>query len=131
SQDYDLAWRVIEQSNPGRIRHIPYVLYHWRAIQGSAALGTREKTYAHDAARRAVESHLARTGIAGSCVAADNAVYHQRVRYALPEPRPHVTVIIPTRDRADLLSRCVSSIIDRSTYGSFDIVIIDNGSGEA
>jgi hypothetical protein len=43
SQDYDLAWRVLEQSSAQRIRHIPHVLYHWRAIAGSAALGTREK----------------------------------------------------------------------------------------
>ena len=89
SQDYDLAWRVIEQSETSRIHHIPYVLYHWRAIRGSAALGTREKAYAHDAARRAVEGHLARIGVAGTCQPADNAVYHQRVRYPLPQPRPH------------------------------------------
>ena len=67
-----------------KIRHIPHVLYHWRAIRGSAALGTREKVYAHDAARRAVEGHLARTGVAATCEPADNAVYHQRVRYGLP-----------------------------------------------
>lgn len=131
SQDYDLAWRVIEQSDPRRIRHIPYVLYHWRAIRGSAALGTREKVYAHDAARRAVEGHLTRAGVRGTCEPADNAVYHQRVRYPLPEPRPHVTIIIPTRDRVDLLSRCVESVVSRSTYENYDIVIVDNGSTEA
>jgi len=131
SQDYDLAWRVIEQTGSNRVRHIPHVLYHWRAIRGSAALGTREKVYAHDAARRAVEGHLARTGMRGTCEPADNAVYHQRVRYGLPDRRPAVTIIIPTRDRADLLSRCVGSVISRSTYDNYDIVIIDNGSIEA
>jgi GT2 family glycosyltransferase len=131
SQDYDLAWRVIEQSEKGRIRHIPHVLYHWRAIRGSAALGTREKAYAHDAARRAVEGHLARIGAGGTCQPADNAVYHQRVRYPLPQPRPHVTIIIPTRDRVDLLTRCVGSLTGRSTYENYDILIIDNGSTEA
>ena len=130
SQDYDLAWRVVEQSSGGRIRHIPHVLYHWRAIAGSAALGTREKAYAHGTARRAVEEHLARTGVRGTCEPALNATYHQRVRYALPQPPPHVTIIIPTRDRVDLLSRCVSSVTGRSTYPDYDIIIVDNGSTE-
>ena len=130
SQDYDLAWRIMEHSDAARIRHIPHVLYHWRAIVGSAALGTREKTYAHDAARRAVEDHLLRTGVQATCEPALNATYHQRVRYALPQPAPHVTIIIPTRDRVNLLSRCVGSVTGRSTYPSFDIVIVDNGSIE-
>ena len=130
SQDYDLAWRVVEQSSGERIRHIPHVLYHWRAIAGSAALGTREKAYAHGTARRAVEEHLARTGVRGTCEPALNATYHQRVRYALPQPPPHVTIIIPTRDRVDLLSRCVSSVTGRSTYPDYDIIIVDNGSTE-
>jgi GT2 family glycosyltransferase len=131
SQDYDLAWRIVERSDLRRIRHIPHVLYHWRAIEGSAALGTKEKVYAHDAARRAVDDHLARTGVRGRCEPAPNVPYHQRVRYALPQPPPHVTVIIPTRDRVDLLSRCVSSVTERSTYRHYDIVIVDNGSSEA
>ncbi len=131
SQDYDQAWRVIEQTDPGRIRHIPHVLYHWRAIRGSAARSTQEKTYAHDAAIRTVEDHFARIGVKAACEPAPNLIYHQRVRYPLPEPRPRVTIIIPTRDRVDMLSRCVGSITSRSTYGNFDIIIIDNGSTEA
>ena len=131
SQDYDLAWRIVEQSDATRIRHIPHVLYHWRAIEGSAALGTREKVYAHGAARRAVEEHIARTGVQATCEPAPNASYHQRVRYALPQPPPHVTIIIPTRDRVDLLSRCVNSVTGRSTYPAYDVVIVDNGSTEA
>ena len=131
SQDYDLALRVVEQTEPRNIRHIPHVLYHWRAIPGSAALGTGEKLYAHDAARRAVQEHLDRVGVRATVAPADHASFHQRVRYALPEPRPRVTIIIPTRDRVDLLARCVRSVISRSTYGSYDIVIIDNGSVEA
>jgi GT2 family glycosyltransferase len=130
SQDYDLAWRVVEESDAKRVRHIPHVLYHWRAIAGSVALGTREKMYAHRTARRAVEDHLARTGVQATCEPAPNASYHQRVRYALPPPPPHVTIIIPTRDRVDLLSRCVSSVTRRSTYSNYDIVIVDNGSTE-
>jgi GT2 family glycosyltransferase len=130
SQDYDLALRAVEQTRPDRIRHIPYVLYHWRAIPGSAALGVEQKSYAHDAARLAVQEHLARTGVQATCESAPAVPYHQRIRYRLPEPRPHVTIIIPTRDRIDLLSRCVRSVLSRSTYGALDIIIVDNGSVE-
>ncbi len=130
SQDYDMALRVIEQSHPSRIRHIPMVLYHWRAIPGSVALGVEEKSYATTAARRAVEEHLARTGVRATIESPPHARYHQRVRHPLPEPRPHTSIIIPTRDRLDHLTRCVHSVLSRSTYGAFDIVIVDNGSVE-
>ena len=128
SQDHDLALRVIEQTRPERIRHIPHVLYHWRAVKGSAARAVGEKTYAYAATRRAVQEHLDRTGVQATCEPAPRLSYHQRIRYALPQPLPHVTIIIPTRDRIDVLSRCVRSITSRSTYGSYDVLIIDNGS---
>jgi GT2 family glycosyltransferase len=131
SQDYELALRVVEQTQPSRIRHIPLILYHWRAIPGSAALNVHQKTYATDAARLAVQAHFSRTGIEATIEPAPRAAYYQRIRYRLPEPRPHVTIIIPTKDRVELLSRCVDSIVSRSTYGSFDVVIVDNGSTDA
>jgi len=130
SQDYELALRVVEQTQPSRIRHIPLILYHWRAIPGSAALNVHQKTYATDAARLAVQAHFSRTGIEATIEPAPRAPYYQRIRYQLPEPRPHVTIIIPTKDRVELLSQCVESIVSRSTYGHFDIVIVDNGSSE-
>ena len=128
SQDYDLALRVIEQTTPDRIRHIPHILYHWRAIRGSVALAVGEKLYAHDAARRAIQDHFDRTGVRARCEPAPRLPSHHRVRYPLPEDRPHVTIVIPTRDRVDMLARCVDSITSRSTYAPYDIVIVDNGS---
>lgn len=65
SQDYDLALRCIEHIAHSDIIHIPKVLYHWRAIEGSTALATGEKPYAVDAAQRALTDHLARTGLPG------------------------------------------------------------------
>jgi O-antigen biosynthesis protein len=131
SQDYEMALRVVEQSEPSRIRHIPLILYHWRAIPGSAALDVDQKAYATAAARLAVQSHFARTGVEATIEPAPRAPYYHRIRYSPPKPRPHVTIIIPTRDRVDLLSRCVSSVVSRSTYKPFDIVIVDNGSSDA
>ena len=130
SQDYEMALRVVEETQPARIRHIPLILYHWRAIPGSAALDVHQKSYATDAARLAVEAHFTRTGVEATIEPAPHAPYYQRIRYKVPEPRPHVTIIIPTKDRADLLSTCVTSIVSRSTYRQFDVLIVDNGSSE-
>lgn len=130
SQDYDLALRVVERLACGQVRHIPRVLYHWRAIPGSTALSGEEKSYAIKAARRAVAEHLERQGIAAEVVPAPAAPGYQRVRFRGPDPSPLVSVIIPTRDRVDLLATCLSAISNLSTYPRWEIVIVDNGSRE-
>lgn len=60
SQDYDLALRFIEQIPHENIRHIPKILYRWRAISGSVALNPSEKSYAHECARAALREHFER-----------------------------------------------------------------------
>lgn len=50
---------------------------------------------------------------------------------ALPLPPPKVSLIIPTRDRLDLLRRCIDSIISLTTYPDYEIIIVDNQSSEA
>jgi glycosyltransferase involved in cell wall biosynthesis len=39
-----------------------------------------------------------------------------------------ISIIIPTRDQADLLSRCITSIREKSTYPDYEIAVVDNGS---
>lgn len=92
SQDYDLALRVIEEIGASRIRHIPRVLYHWRAIPGSVALSGDEKPYAHERARLAIREHLARCGVAAD-VEATYLNLH-RVRYRSPETMPKISLIV-------------------------------------
>jgi GT2 family glycosyltransferase len=130
SQDYDLALRIIERTAPERIRHIPFVLYHWRTAPGSTAAGTHHKSYAVDAARRAIQEHLDRTGVAARVTAAPGLPDYHRVIYPLPEPPPPVSVIIPTRDRAGLLAGCIDSLYGRTEYPSFEVIVVDNGSRE-
>jgi len=127
SQDYDLALRCIEQLKPEEIGHIPHVLYHWRAISGSTALAMGEKNYAAEAGRRALEEHLARTGRAGTAQV-QNGGY--RVQYPVPAPQPKVSLIIPTRDRVDLLRMCIGSILAKTDYANYEVVIVDNQSAE-
>ncbi|MGQ9368788.1 glycosyltransferase family 2 protein [Azospirillum sp. ST 5-10] len=131
SQDYDLVLRVIERTAPARIRHIPHVLYHWRAIAGSVALADGAKTYAHERARRAIAEHLARTGHAGATVVvAANPTLH-RVVYPLPARPGRVTVIVPTKDRLDLLARCVDGVLEGTDYPDLELVVVDNRSEES
>ena len=131
AQDYDLALRVIEQLTPAQVVHLPYVLYHWRAIAGSTALAPDEKNYAAEAGRKAVAEHLERRGISAEVMPAPDVPTLNRVRFACPSPQPLVSIIIPTRDRADLLGMCLDSLMLRSTYVNYEVIIIDNGSVEA
>jgi O-antigen biosynthesis protein len=83
SQDYDLAFRVIEQISENEIRHIPKILYHWRAIPGSVALDAGEKSYAHERARTAIRNHFERTNIKAKVTNGWKTLH--RVIYDLPE----------------------------------------------
>lgn len=129
SQDWDLALRVIDASNAGRIRHLPYVLYHWRTVPGSTSTSVDAKSYAIDAGRKAVGDHLARLGIRAE--AAHLRHGHLRIRYALPEALPQVSVIVAL-DRAEdeqELRRHLASWIDRAGIPIAEIVL--SGSAEA
>ncbi|MEP7213399.1 MAG: glycosyltransferase [Acidobacteriota bacterium] len=92
SQDYDLALRIVERIDEHQIRHIPRVLYHWRAIAGSVALSSDEKPYAHERARSAIREHLERGGISAS-VGATHYNLH-RVKYEMPGPAPAVSIVV-------------------------------------
>jgi glycosyltransferase involved in cell wall biosynthesis len=131
SQDYDLALRVLEHLTAQQVRHIPRILYHWRAISGSTALASDEKNYAADAGRKAVAEHLQRRGLDAQVMPAPEASAFNRVRFKIPDPAPLVSIIIPTRDRVDVLATCINSIFDRTTYPEWEIILVDNGSVEA
>ena len=129
SQDYDLALRCIEQIEPAQIRHIPHVLYHWRIADESTATFAGAKPYAHEAAVRAMQEHVDRRGIQARVV--PHYANYLRVIYSPPPDQPHVSIIIPTRDRGLLLRQCVESIFAKTDYPNFDIVIVDNESTDA
>jgi GT2 family glycosyltransferase len=130
SQDYDLALRVSEKVKPEQIRHVPEVLYHWRAIRGSAARAPDEKSYAEQAARRALQDHLDRLRQPAT-IEAGPAPGLYRAVYRLPEPAPLVSIVIPTRDALPLLRACVESIRARTDHPRYEILVVDNQSSEA
>ena len=128
SQDWDLLLRAVEVIASSEIRHIPKLLYHWRAAPGSTALQLAEKNYPVEAARRALEDHFRRLGRAVEIlpVAGD----HWRIKYPVPSPAPLVSLIIPTRNAVELLRRAVTSILAFSDYPNYEIIVVDNGSDD-
>jgi glycosyltransferase involved in cell wall biosynthesis len=125
SQDYDLLLRLTERTQ--QIAHVPKVLYHWRKVPNSAATTRSAKPYALEAGARAIAEALERRGIAGSVVVPHTGTY--RVVYTIPDP-PLVSIIIPTRDRVDLLRTCIESIERKTNYPRYEILVVDNESSD-
>jgi glycosyltransferase involved in cell wall biosynthesis len=128
SQDYDLALRCIEHIAPQTIVHIPRVLYHWRSHPGSTAQAGSEKNYALQAGERALNDHFTRIGVSAKAELLEFGMY--RVHYDLPKPSPLVSLIIPTRNSLNLIMQCVNSILSKSTYKNYEILIVDNNSDD-
>ena len=129
SQDWDLTLRFITGLAAARIHHIPRVLYHWRAIPGSTALVIDQKSdYPFIAAKKALADHLARTQVAAELAPVQG--HHWRIRRTLPSPAPKVSIIIPTKNAVDLLRLCVASILAKTTYPDFEIIVVNNRSDD-
>ncbi len=125
AQDWDLAMRIAETVPRERIAHLPRVLYHWRVHPGSTAAGPYAKPEQADRIREIAATGLARRRESG--VVETNAG-GLRYRYALPEPRPRISIVIPMRDRIDLVQRCLGSIGRGNAYPGLEYVIVDNDS---
>ncbi len=128
SQDYDLVLRFTEHTD--RIHHIPRVLYHWRIHAGSAAGGTAAKPYAYVAAQKALTEALERRGEPAEVRHLAGYPGHYVPRFEIVAPRK-VAIVVPTRDRAELLDRALRSVVEVTTYRDWEIAVVDNGSVEA
>lgn len=127
SQDWDLVLRCVERVQSSQILHVPRVLYHWRIHADSTANSLDAKPYAIIAGEKAINDHLERQGVSGR---AEHVGTGYRVRYSLPPDLPLVSLIIPTRNGLDLLRQCVDSILARTSYDNYEIIIVDNGSDD-
>lgn len=128
SQDYDLALRFIEQIDPREIFHISKILYHWRLHENSTSYVPESKDYAYIAGENALNEHFKRTAKRARANISRPGLY--RLTYQLIESAPHITLIIPTKNQSKLLRNCIQSILQKTAYTAYDILIVDNDSDE-
>lgn len=124
AQDLDFILRCCEQSR--KICHIPKILYHWRCHMNSTAANPESKLYAFEAGRAAVEAHYKRCGIPAKVEHAESYGRYRTV-YQWQET-PLVSVIIPNKDHSEDLDKCLRSVIDKSEYRNFEIIVVENNS---
>ena len=116
SQDHDMILRLT--ANARKVVHVPKLLYYWRSHKASTASDISAKPYAIAAAKGAVADHLTRCGFKNF-----------EIKYEiLGEDR--ISILIPNRDHADDLRRCIDSIRERSTYENYEIIVIENNSSD-
>lgn len=127
SQDHDLVLRLSERAS--RIVHIPEVLYFWRAHAQSCAAGLDAKPYVSAAGIAAVEASLRRAGLSGKVGNLPCCQTMYRVQYDIARPWL-VSIVIPMRNRVDLLRRCLDSIDLRTTWRNYEIIVVDNASDD-
>ncbi len=123
SQDHDLFLRISEITTPV---HIPRVLYYWRVHDNSTSGGANAKPYVISAGINAVQEHLNRTG-QEAIVTSGIFPGTYKVEYILNE-QPLVSILIPNKDHVEDLSKAVNSILQKTTYNNYEIIIIENNS---
>ncbi|MDO4752851.1 MAG: glycosyltransferase family 2 protein [Candidatus Saccharibacteria bacterium] len=124
AQDYDLFLKVTEKTK--KIYHIPKILYHWRMLAGSTSLKLDNKDYAADNGKKAIEMALKRRGLKAHIEKDSKSMYY-RVIYDF-DKEPLVSVLIPTKDYAEVTEKCLKSVYDKTRYKNFEVIVIDNGS---
>ena len=116
--NYDLLLRIVD-AGPARVVHVPAVLYH-RALRGQG------EWESGPSCNVALKAHLARNRVEADIMPAPPAGRH--IRYRLPDSPPLVTIVIPTRDALTLLERCVESLLEKTTYPRYELLVVDNRS---
>ena len=124
AQDFDFILRLSEKA--GKIVRIPRMLYHWRSIKGSTAADANAKPYAGPSGIRAIEDHLHRLGLKGRVETVFMPTWY-RVNYDLPA-RPLVSIIMLNHEHVDDLQKGVTSILEKSTYEHYELLIVENNS---
>lgn len=126
SQDHDMILRLTSRAKC--VVHIPKLMYYWRSHAGSVASDINAKTYAIEAAKGAVAAHLKAQGFKNFSITSTKAFETIfQIKYEILG-NPGVSIIIPNRDHLEDLSRCVTSILERSTYDNFEIIVVENNS---
>lgn len=126
AQDHDFIFRCSDNAN--NIVHIPRILYHWRTHQASTADNPASKLYAYEAGMRAVKENLERNGDEADVTQSKDYGFY-KVIYKVKE-KSLVSIIIPNKDNRDILKKCIDSVLQKSTYDNYEIIVVENNSTE-
>ncbi|MCR5249816.1 MAG: glycosyltransferase family 2 protein [Lachnospiraceae bacterium] len=129
SQDHDMILRLTARAQ--HIVHIPRILYYWRSHKGSVAADISAKEYAIEAAKGAVADHLRSLGYDNFRIESTRAFETIfRIHYPLLRSAK-VSILIPNREQKDVLKRCIDSILEKTTYPDYEILVVENNSSSA
>jgi glycosyltransferase involved in cell wall biosynthesis len=127
AQDYDFILRATDATK--HIVHIPKMLYHWRLAEGSTSGPIDNKEYANDAGLRALKDHVKRCNIQAKVLGVPELPTNYRLQYKT-NPSTLVSIIIPFKDEANLLKNCITSILEKTTHKTYEIILVSNNSTE-
>ena len=125
-QDYDFTMRVAEKTD--KIAHVAKILYHWREREGSTALNPEAKEYVKEATLKAKQAALERRGVTAD-VEWIPEIFQYRINYR-PLDNPLVSIIIPSKDNPGLVQQCLDSLVSKTNYRHYEIIVVDNGSND-
>ena len=126
SQDHDMILRLTSRAKC--VVHVPKLLYYWRSHEGSVASDINAKSYAIEAAKGAVADHLKTQGFRNFEITSTKAFETIfRIKYEI-QGNPKVSIVIPNKDHLDDLKRCITSIVEKSTYDNYEILVVENNS---
>ncbi|MFI3236964.1 MAG: glycosyltransferase family 2 protein [Lachnospiraceae bacterium] len=128
SQDHDMILRLTDRAT--KVVHIPKLMYYWRCHPASVASNIGAKTYAIEAARGAVADHLRVHGYKNFKITSTRAFETIfKIRYEIVG-NPKISIVIANKDHVTDLKRCITSILEKSTYDNFEIIVVENNSTE-
>lgn len=126
SQDHDMILRLTDKAE--KVVHVPRLLYYWRSHAGSVASDINAKSYAIEAARGAVADHLKQHGYSHFKIMSTRAFETIfRIRYQILG-NPKISIVIANKDHVEDLRRAITSVLERSTYDNYEIIIVENNS---
>lgn len=125
SQDHDMILRLTE--NAAVIRHINKLLYFWRSHGDSVSKNLAVKSYAVDAGKQAVAEATKRMGIPAKLSSSKAFPTMYRLEYDIAK-YPLVSILIPNKDHVADLKQCIDSILSKTTYPNYEIIVIENNS---
>ena len=126
SQDHDMILRLTDKAR--NVVHVPKLLYYWRQHAGSVSSGVEAKPYVVESARGAVADHLRRHGFSNFKITSTRAFETIfKITYEIIG-EPKISIVIPNKDHVEDLRRCITSIIEKSTYDNYEIIVVENNS---